>query len=156
MFYIQDFEEVRSRRDRFIQQTKFYAPCLKKYKMMVSFKGYNEVWNNYFAIDSLDMNGLFNLSKELIMWKNYFANLKYRFKMRYNASRNKMLYLESFRTKRKNNLLEQQIEELNEEYFFLRDYSKLLERQEKNFNRAISHCLQLYTEGIGTAIKSIG
>lgn len=156
MIFIYNFDEVRSKRDKFIEQTKFYTPYLKKYKMVINFKGYTEIWNNYFSVDNLDMNALFVLIKELIMWKNYFSNLNCMFKMRYTSALNKKLYLESFRNKyRKNKILEEQIEDIKDEITFFKEYSRILYKQEKNFNNAINHCQQLYDEGIKTYIKSI-
>lgn len=157
MIVIYDFKEIRSKRDKFIEQTKFYLPYLKKYKMVVNFKGYTETWDEYFQVDNLDIQSLFNLTRELSLWKDYFANLRCMFRMKYNSAVNKKLYLEAFRTKgRTNKILEEKIEDCEDEIKFFREYIKLLYRQEKNFNRAAKHCLQLYDEGTRTYIKSIG
>ena len=153
---IYDFEEIRSKRDRFIEQTKFYTPYLRKYKMTVNFKGYTEIWDDYFIVDNLNLEKLFSLSRELIMWKNYFANLKCMFQFKCHTAENKKSYLEAFINKRrKNKLLDKQIEDVDEEIKFLREYLKLLKKQETNFNNAIKHCLQLYDEGISKYIQTI-
>lgn len=156
MIVLYDFNEIRSKRDRFIEQTKFYVPYLKKYKMVVNFKGYKDIWDRYFIVDNLDLNGLFILTKELIMWKDYFTNLVCMFNIRYTSALNKKLYLEAFiNYNRKNKLLEEKINDCQDEIIFFREYLKLLNRQVKNFNKAIYHCQQLYDEGVANYIKSI-
>lgn len=149
-----DSRDIKSKKEKFISQTQFYKPYFQKYNIPVNFAGFNDTWDNYLEVDNLNLESLFPLMKDLILWKEYMCGVKNYFISLHEQELNKQDYLIANRTNRKNRILEQKIEESIEKTAFLKEYISNVTMQEINFQKACKHTKQLYDEAIEILLKS--
>lgn len=144
-----DKKAISSNRLRFIEMAKQINNYLKEENLSLTFGGYTETLRDYLNITNCDLDGLENLSYDLNLWSNYFADLEGFIELRTLKCENKLLYLQGFKEKNVINAkLDKEITKTKEQYKHFKLFQKHIITQKKMFIGAYRHCIREYGEAL--------
>lgn len=141
---------LRSKASDFENMSKLVKPYFDEIGASLGFLGYKKTLNDYIYSDSLDLEGIFNLTKDFSIWINYIGEILALTEFLYLQTDNKKSYYEAFNISENNIKAYKELEELRVKHSRLKLYLKHMEIQYKVFKTCFYNISKTYNESLGS------
>lgn len=141
---------LRDRACDFENMSKLVKPYFDEIGAPLGFSGYKKTLNDYIYSDSLDLEGLFNLTKDISIWMNYMGEILSITEFLYLQTDNKKSYYEAFNISEKNVKAYKELNEVRIKHQRLKLYLKHIEIQYKMFKTCFYSISKTYNESLGS------
>lgn len=143
---------LKSKAIDFENMSKVVRPYFDEINAPLGFAGYKKTLNDYIYSETFDIDGLFKLTKELVLWMNYIGEVLALTENLYLIADNKRRYYESFEILPSQTKEYEALKEVQIRHSRLALYIKHLEIQYKMFKSCFYTVNNIYNESIGSLI----